>query len=271
MAEAEHGPHKHFFWKITGATGVVYLLGTIHAGVDAMYPLPGVIEESFARSDKLMGEADLESGYFARWLTAHGAYLNGDIVTNHLSPETRTRLAAYLKKTGLPEKLVLRMRPWCLSFVIGGPEAKKMGFSMAKGIDEHFREEALKTHKPIGAVESAEFHLQVLAGLPDDLQDQLVLETLLQVDDEGYMHRLLNAWLAGDPQALEKVIAPSVRDYPLLMKKLLFDRNDLMTAKIEKLLEFPKTYFVTIGAAHLVGAHGILKLLQEKGLTVEQL
>ena len=44
---AEAGAPKHFLWKVTGPKGVVYLLGTIHAGKADFYPLPSIIEDSF--------------------------------------------------------------------------------------------------------------------------------------------------------------------------------------------------------------------------------
>jgi uncharacterized protein YbaP (TraB family) len=44
-----------------------------------------------------------------------------------------------------------------------------------------------------------------------------------------------------------------------------------MTAKIERFLQTPKSYFVAVGAGHLVGENGILSQLRQKNFTVEQL
>jgi uncharacterized protein YbaP (TraB family) len=55
------------------------------------------------------------------------------------------------------------------------------------------------------------------------------------------------------------------------MIKLLDDRNTAMTAKIEHFLQTPKSYFVAVGAGHLVGEQGILSQLQRKSFRVEQL
>jgi hypothetical protein len=66
----------------------------------------------------------------------------------------------------------------------------------------------------------------------------------------------------------------AVRQYPTLqpiMAKLFDERNDAMTGKIEEFLKGPKTYFVAIGAGHLVGARGILSQIKGKNYTVEQL
>jgi uncharacterized protein YbaP (TraB family) len=85
---------------------------------------------------------------------------------------------------------------------------------------------------------------------------------------------LTRAWQFGDVAAMQEVITSNVRDYPELkplMTKLLDDRNTAMTAKIEGFLQTPKSYFVAIGAGHLVGDKGILSQLRRKNFRVEQL
>ena len=44
-----------------------------------------------------------------------------------------------------------------------------------------------------------------------------------------------------------------------------------MVEKIEGYLEEDETYFVIIGAGHLVGKKGIIEILEDKGYTVKQL
>jgi uncharacterized protein YbaP (TraB family) len=41
---------KHFLWKVTGGSGVVFLFGTVHVGKKDLYPLASVIEDSFKQS-----------------------------------------------------------------------------------------------------------------------------------------------------------------------------------------------------------------------------
>jgi uncharacterized protein YbaP (TraB family) len=73
---------------------------------------------------------------------------------------------------------------------------------------------------------------------------------------------------------MEEVITSSVRDHPQLkplMTKLFDDRNTAMTAKIERFLQKPNSYFVAVGAGHLVGDQGIVSQLLRKNFSVEQL
>jgi uncharacterized protein YbaP (TraB family) len=270
---------KHFLWKVTGPKGVVYLLGTIHAGTADFYPLPSIIEDSFKEADTLIEEVDIsepaEAARVQRGLIENGAYANGDTITNHLSEVTRSHLAAYVKKGGLSEADIAHMRPWLVSMLVAQLEIERMGVNPSYGLDRHFLEEARQSHKPIGALEDAGSQFRLLSSLSEEFQDGFLLSSL--VDTEKWVDRfdlMTRAWQSGDAAAMQDVIIGTVRDYPQLeplMTKLFDDRNTAMTAKIERLLQTPKTYFVAVGAGHLVGDNGIPSQLRRKNFTVEQL
>jgi len=85
---------------------------------------------------------------------------------------------------------------------------------------------------------------------------------------------LTRAWRSGDAAAMQEVITSRARDYPQLkplMTKLFDDRYTAMTTKNERFLQTPKSYFVAVGAGHLVGDQGILSQLRRKNFKVEQL
>jgi uncharacterized protein len=270
---------KHFLWKVTGPKGVVYLLGTIHVGKANFYPLPSVIEDSFKKADTLIEELDLsdpaETARMEQGLAAVGSYPNGDAITNHLSETTRSHLAAYMKKGGLPEPTIAHMRPWLVSMLVEQLELQRVGIDSSYGLDLHFFEEAQQLHKPIGALEDAGSQLELFTSLSEELQDHLLLSSLIEMEKStDFFDRLSRAWKSGDTAAIEELITTSVREYPQLkplMTKLLDDRNTAMTAKIERFLQTPKSYFVAVGAGHLVGDKGILSQLLRKNFRVEQL
>jgi len=57
---------------------------------------------------------------------------------------------------------------------------------------------------------------------------------------------------------------------PVMYQRLLVERNRTWLPEIEKLLARPRPAFVVVGAAHLVGADGLIALLSAKGYRVEQ-
>src|SRR6185312_10179913 len=135
----------------------------------------------------------------------------------------------------------LRLKPWLLGLLIDALEIKRLGLDAAKGLDTHFQEEATQQHKPIDALETADFQLRMVMSFPDELQDKLLLASLLEAaKGQETMDRMLHAWTAGSPQAMDAVITDEVREYPVLqpvMEKVLYQRNDMMTQKIEQFLQ----------------------------------
>ena len=276
---AGDGAPKHFLWRVTGPKGVVYLLGTIHVGKADFYPLPSIIEDSFKTADTLIEEIDTsdpaEAARVEQGLAAVGAYTNGDTINNHLSEVTRSHLATYVKKGGLPEAAIAHMRPWLVSMLVVQLEMKRRGVNPSYGLDQHFLKEARQSHKEIGALEDAASQLRLLSSLSEEFQDRLLLNSLIDMEKWADTFDLLTrAWQSGDAAAMQEVITSSVRDFPQLkplMTQVFDDRNTAMTAKIERFLQTPKTYFVAVGAGHLVGNKGIVSQLRRKNLRVEQL
>jgi len=276
---AGDGAPKHFLWRVTGPKGVVYLLGTIHVGKADFYPLPSIIEDSFKTADTLIEEIDTsdpaEAARVVQGLAAVGAYTNGDTINDHLSEVTRSHLATYVKKGGLPEAAIAHMRPWLVSMLVVQLEMKRRGVDPSYGLDQHFLKEARQSHKEIGALEDAASQLRLLSSLSEEFQDRLLLNSLVDMEKWADTFDLLTrAWQSGDAAAMQEVITSSVRDFPQLkplMTQVFDDRNTAMTAKIERFLQTPKTYFVAVGAGHLVGNKGIVSQLRRKNLRVEQL
>jgi uncharacterized protein len=268
---------KHFLWKVTGGNGVVFLFGTVHVGKKDLYPLASVIEDSFKQSDILVEEIDPDNSpealRLAQDIIKGGMYPAGDSITNHLTEETSARLTEYAKAGQLGADYS-RAKPWLLSLMILQHQLKEMGFDSSKGLDQHFMQEARDTHKAIEALETADSQLRMFSSFSDELQDQFLLATLLGASEATeILDRTLAAWTSGNTGAMDDLINRDVRDHPVLqplMETMFYERNDAMARKIEKFLETGKTYFVAVGAGHLVGERGIAKQLRRKNYTVEQ-
>ena len=266
-AEPPQGIQRHLFWKVTGSQGVVYLFGTIHIGKAEFYPLPQVVEDDFRQADTLVEEVNLddpdEIAYVKQWVTEHGSYPADDLVTNHLSDVTRSHLADYLKKS---QQLSLdRSDAAVADIVLITSRSKRLGLDPSKGLDKHFLNEAREQKKPIETLESVGAQLKLFISLPQELEDELLLSSLVDTEKSNeLLDAVIKAWQSGDAETLQALTDRTVKDYPQLktiMKKLVDDRNDAMTEKIEQLLAAPKTYFIAVGAGHLIGDRGIVSQL----------
>src|SRR6478736_9705683 len=80
---------KHCLWEVKGKTNTVFLLGSMHAMKDDMYPLAPEIEAAYKQASVLVFETDmkaLESPALAFKLTAKAMYPEDDSLKQHVSP-----------------------------------------------------------------------------------------------------------------------------------------------------------------------------------------
>jgi hypothetical protein len=85
---------------------------------------------------------------------------------------------------------------------------------------------------------------------------------------------MVRAWASGDVQAMESIMSEAaLQDASLapIVVRLFDERNMRMTSTIEGYLNSNGSYFVIVGAGHLLGKRGIVELLKSKGYGVEQL
>jgi uncharacterized protein YbaP (TraB family) len=275
---ASAAEHKLFAWRVAGDPGTVYLLGSIHVGKPDLYPLPQPIEQAFADSAELVEEIDMSGANLAllqQQVLQRGLYTGGDKIENHLSPTTRAALAAYLQRTGQAPTALSAMRPWLADMQIHTAQLQALGFAPQYAIDRHFLDEAAAAKKPVAGLETIGFQVDLLSGLPDDLQDKLMFSELVDADNlAGDAAALVQAWRTGDTVGMEATATRAERDYRELQpltEAVVYKRNAAMARQVAAFLKTPKTRFVVVGSLHLVGDRGILKLLADKGYRIEQL
>ncbi|MGZ3534062.1 MAG: TraB/GumN family protein, partial [Thermodesulfobacteriota bacterium] len=91
---------------------------------------------------------------------------------------------------------------------------------------------------------------------------------------EQELDKMIRAWTSGDTKAMEAFMTRSVSEDKRLSsiyEKLVYERNKEMAMKIKNFLKAKETYFIIVGAGHLVGNEGIIELLKRDGYRVEQL
>lgn len=268
---------KCFLWKATSETGAVYLLGTIHVLRDDMYPLDSAIEDAYGESEAIVLEfaPSFENQLVAAKLVLQkGMYPGEETIADHVSPETLEKLKAYLASRGMPFELVAKMRPWTVSMTMVQIEVTRLGLNLQSGLDMYFYQKASSGQKRVLELETVEEQVSLLADASAEVQELMLSEGLDTIDDaKRVIDGIIAAWSAGDAANLDKLLREE-RSEDERLKALEYElfeaRNKKMFAKIERLLENKKTYFVMVGAGHVVGDEGIVKLLESKGYKVEQ-
>jgi uncharacterized protein YbaP (TraB family) len=268
--------NKSFLWKVQSKTNTVYVLGSIHYLKKEMYPLDEKIEKAFEQSEILVVEADVAniSKEDIQKLMENAFYTENDTLQKHLSAETYGLVKKKLEELGASLEVANKYKPWFLGLNLVSLEALKLGFDPNYGIDRYFLEKAAE-RKKILELESLEYQFKLFSALSKKDQESFLLYILKDIKVlDRELDKLVKAWSAGDEKGIELIMTKSIKEDKRLIpiyEKLVVERNRKMVSKIEEYLKEKETFFVIVGAGHLVGNQGIIELLKGKGFSLEQL
>lgn len=262
-------------WRVAGADGgTAYLVGTIHAARESMYPLPEPIERAFADADVLVVEVDLSVAdplSAQRISMEHGLFPRDGSLRAQLGTATWTRTAAWAAAHGIPERRLERMRPWLAAITLVSLEIQQLGLDPELGVERHLTARARTRGMRIVELESVSQQLSTLAALPPATQVAFLEGSI--PDGDGFaasVERVVASWRDGDLDAMAAVLEESYTE-PALYDALMRRRNHAWLPEIERMVASGSVHFVAVGALHLVGDDGLLRLLEQRGYRLERL
>jgi uncharacterized protein YbaP (TraB family) len=269
---------KSFLWKVESeGKGNGYLLGSIHLLKKEHYPLRQAIEDAFGESDTLLVEADISGSKGMQEgmkLLKKGMYQDEQTLKDNISEKSYRLAEEKLKTMGMDISAFSKYKPWMVAFTVLTVQLMKLGFDARYGVDKYFLDKAAGK-KEILELEGLGFQLKMIESFSKEEMEKFMLSSILEADQLGKeMDRMVNAWIKGDVESLGKMFTEGVDNFPELQsfyEKLNDQRNVGMTEKIAKFLQQGKKCFAVVGAAHMIGEKGIVKLLRDKGYTVTQL
>lgn len=260
-------------WVASKGGQKVYLGGTVHLLRPADYPLPAPFETAYDAADELYFETDIiglnDMSVQARMMQEL-TYSDERTLSTVLDAETYRALAEHLASTGMPMMMLEKFKPGLLVSTLQVIEFQKLGFT-PQGVDAYFNARALDDGKNVGELESIDAQIGFIAAMGEGTESEFIRLSLDDLDDiAGSMEQMLSAWRAGDNDALAELFIDDMKEsHPALYESLLVERNKAWLPLIEAMFDDPDTEFVLVGAAHLVGADGLLSLLAQRGYTIE--
>ena len=273
-APAQPKPRRFLMWKATSPSATVYLVGSIHVGDSSMYPLPKEVESAFAAAKVLAVEINVKNADQSKMMglvQKYGMYGDDDSLTKHLSKETQAALDDYCTRHNVPRMGMEKLKPWVMAVTIIAMAWQQAGEDPSQGVDMHFLDES-KPPQRIDELETMESQLSIFAEATEEEQQSMLASALKQGDKmKDLIKRMEAAYISGDPDALQKIMAEQDDvGSKSLEKKLLDDRNVAMAGKMEEYLKGKDPVFAVVGAAHIIGDKGIAKQLRDRGYKVEQ-
>lgn len=269
------------FWKIEKeGLPTSWLLGTMHFADPRVANLPGPVEKAFVGSTTVVIENtqildEKEAALAMAKLRSLMFFTDGSTLEDRYGAATIELLKNRLKGREIPYYLGKRMQPWVLASAIVLPMCElDRKHRKQPVLDVLIGQRAIKEGKNLIGLETIEEQISAIAGLPleyhlKSLEESVRLgsriddmtETMVQLYAEGAIGMFLPLAEYFSPEST------SGPDYELFQQVLIFRRNATMAERSMPSLEKGGA-FIAVGALHLPGEKGLVKLLQDAGFTV---
>ncbi len=243
----------------------IFLLGIVHSGRKEQYPLDLKLMNLFNQSDYLVTERDLSRSFAGGEAT--DSFEN---LTDAVGIKRVTDLAeAYgMEYATLKDKDILAILNLFQTQAMAGT-----GYDYRYGLDIYFTQQAVELKKPILEAEGAEYELDILKQVT---REQACTDTVINLIPDSpqalrdEIESAVDAMKSGDSEKFSHIIDMGQKNESRFRELYWDARNAKMQETIEGYFDTDKTYFIAIGAGHVLGERGILESLKEKGFQVEQ-
>lgn len=268
VSVAQSQDTQSLLWKISGGPlqQPSYLYGTIHAiCVDDLRISPEM-RTAMQNSQQLALEVDISNPAELQQLQAGMQMPASQKLSNYLSAQEYDRVARFYQDSlNLSLNQLQGLKPFFISSLL----YTKLLDCPVLSYENQLSSIMGQQQKPIVGLESARDQLRVLDAIPYQDQARLLLEAVQDYPElkDGYWNMVVS-YKNGDLQSLYEIVQEVSIGMKSYEKLLLQDRNRRWMPTIETLARSKPT-FIAVGAAHLSGEEGLIKLLRRRGYTVE--
>ncbi|HEX4078938.1 MAG TPA: TraB/GumN family protein [Rhizomicrobium sp.] len=260
-------------WTVRSPAATAYLFGSIHIlplNIDWHSP---AIDAALAASDIFVFEAPIgaqgqqQSLAFVR---ENGTLPAETSLPSLLDANSREDYRAAVLAAHVPPELLVHMRPWLAALVLQTRLLENIHYSPAGGVD----------HQVWAYAEAQKKQIQTFETIPEQLQMLMPKDRRLEMEefdaslkdlktDRNEVGALVDAWSEGRMDEVAKLMNAGLSSTPGAKKLLIDDRNARWMNHLAAMLSKHHTYFITVGAGHLAGPHGLPALLAARGYQVK--
>lgn len=259
---------KGLFWKIERpGYRASYLLGTAHTSDPRVMAITSKIKSQFDAAGTLCTEVKLNIvAIFS--LGKAMIYTDDTRLESVVGKELYNKVLAIAKRRNMSEQEVSKMRPWALAMTFSVPANEK-----GVALDLKLYTDAIKAKKKLCGLEKLEEQINVFAKWELKQQVELLRLTVDNYDLIGQqMEALMGLYTQRDLEGMAKLMKESPTTSELLDENgfvfaLVVRRNMVMVNRMQPYLKTGNTFFA-VGALHLPGEKGILRLLESMGYKI---
>ena len=259
---------KSLLWKISG-NGLKkpsYLFGTIHLTCDTS--LDANTLNALETTEQLYLELDMDDKSIQMQMMKLMMMKDGAKLSTLLSPEDFKILDEFMKKNlNMSAKLFDSFKPFMISSML----FPKMLDCKSQSVESELMKITKEQNEEIFGLEKAEDQMKVFDEISYQDQADELLKTVkdnLEKDKKEFQE-MITIYQNKDIEGMLKMMSDS--DNKITSENqdiLLNNRNKNWIPIMVKIMKDKPTFF-GVGAGHLAGEEGVIKLLRKKGYKVE--
>lgn len=252
-----------------------YLYGTIHIINSEDFFWPTGTLSAFDESQQVIFEIDMDimNDMSAIMRVRDRMFMNGDTTLQMLySQEDYKEISDYFNSQGVPLMFMERIKPLFLSAMVGvdGAGQNFMEDDKIKSYEMEFQKIAATSqnkdgsNKKILGLETVEMQLEKIDKIPLSAQADMLLSAVrVEIDGGGQFDSLIKIYRDQNINAMIAEVEEA-EDMGEFSSILLDERNQSWIPIIDSLVH-EKSSFIAVGAAHLAGDQGVIRLLEKAG------
>ena len=259
---------KSLLWKISGngLNKPSYLFGTIHLTCDTS--LDENTLNALEATEQLYLELDMDDKSIQMQMMKLMMMKDGAKLSTLLSPEDFKILDEFLKKNlNMSAKMFDSFKPFMISSML----FPKMLDCKSQSVESELMKVTKEQNEEIFGLEKAEDQMKVFDEISYQDQADELLKTVkdnLEKDKKEFIE-MMTIYQNKDIEGMLKMMSDS--DNKITSENqdiLLNNRNKNWIPIMVKIMKDKPTFF-GVGAGHLAGEEGVIKLLRKKGYKVE--
>ncbi len=252
---------KTLLWRIEhdNLKAPCYVFGTMHVSDERAFGRLDALQQHIQQCDTFAAEFDLTQAN-SEQLAAALVLPDGKTLDSFMSPKIYAKLAkVFEKEIGVPLEKFKYHKPLAISNML--TEAQ-FANDRAASLDETLYQFAQLQHKQIVGLESFEGQIHILQRLPYKTQVSALKTVATNFPRvRRQVKKTTQAYLQAD---LDKILAIVKRTSGDMRQLVLYQRNETMAQRIWEIAT-TQSLFAAIGAGHLAGGKGVLRLLKKRG------
>lgn len=273
------------YYEIIGGKSAGYLVGSMHAGVESLYPLDQRFENLMGKVDILALEAPVELS--KEWQDAILSSLkmkDEEDFLSHVSTTTFDKARSIIVDSRVLNQTAIealsRIHPYITYQFLGNAISRKVGKINLPGMELHFSSLAKKYNVKVIELEDPFNLTNSIKSLSKDEMDTLMTtqftlfesdeiqsENNKKIDEIGSLVK--NGKYASVNALNESYMKTRFHWTQSMFNKVYYSRNQGIANNIIKLLKNGNSFLALVGASHLSGEAGIINLLRQSGYLVE--